>query len=48
MLLIFILGYLNGLLLWKEPFILSSVRVLRERLSICVCVSFPFGFEGEM
>ena len=22
------------------------MRVLRERLSICECASFPFGFEG--
>ena len=22
------------------------MRVFRERLSICVCVSFPFRFEG--
>ena len=24
------------------------MRVRRERLSVCVCVSFPFGFEGGM
>ena len=23
-----------------------SVHVFRERLSVCVCASFPFGFEG--
>ena len=27
-------------------FIRYAVRALRERLSICVCASFPFGFEG--
>ena len=25
-----------------------TVRVFRGRLSICMCVSFPFGFESEM
>ena len=24
------------------------MRVFRERLSICVCSSFPFGFKGGM
>ena len=28
---------------WKELFIQFSVH---ELLSICVCCSFPFGFEG--
>ena len=32
----------------KEPFIRLTVRVLRGRLSICECASFPFGFEGGM
>ena len=32
----------------KELFIRLTVRVFRERLSICVCASFPFGFEGWM
>ena len=27
-------------------FIRFTVRVLRECLSVCVCASFPFGFEG--
>ena len=24
------------------------MRVLRGRLSVCECASFPFGFEGRM
>ena len=24
------------------------MRIFREGLSVCKCVSFPFGFEGEM
>ena len=32
----------------EELFIRFTVRVYRESLSICVCVSFPFGFEGGM
>ena len=24
------------------------MRVFRERLSICICASFPFGFEGRV
>ena len=32
----------------KELFIRFAVRVLRRRLSICECASFPFGFEGGM
>ena len=27
-------------------FVFFNVRVFRERLSICVYSSFPFGFEG--
>ena len=29
-------------------FIRFTIRVFRERLSVCVCASFPFGFEGGM
>ena len=25
-----------------------TVHVFRERLSACVCASFPFGFDGRM
>ena len=32
----------------KELFIRFTVYVFRERLSICVCPSFPFDFEGGM
>ena len=32
----------------KELFIRFAVRVFRERLSVCLCASFPFGFEGGM
>ena len=32
----------------KELFIRFTVRVFRERLSVCVSSSFPFGFEGGM
>ena len=32
----------------KELFIWFSMRVCCERLSICVCSSFPFGFEDGM
>ena len=38
----------NGHLFGKELFIRFTVHVFRERLSICVCPSFPFGFEGGM
>ena len=30
----------------KELFIRFTVLIVRERLSICVCPSCPFGFEG--
>ena len=43
--LLFQLGYLNDHLFREERFIWFTVRVDRERLSICVCASFPFGFE---
>ena len=33
---------------WKELFILFTVRVLRGRLSVCECASFPFGFESRV
>ena len=32
----------------KELFIRFTVRVFREYLSICVCASFLFCFEGGM
>ena len=32
----------------KELFIRFTVRVFSERLTICVCASFPFGFGGGM
>ena len=32
----------------KELFIRFAVRVFRERLSVCLYASFPFGFEGGM
>ena len=32
----------------ESNFIRFTERVFRERLSICVCASFPFGFEGGM
>ena len=32
----------------KDLFIRFTLRVLRRRLSICKCASFPFGFEGGM
>ena len=32
----------------KELFIQLTLRVLSGRLSVCVCASFPFGFEGGM
>ena len=44
MLLLFSIRVLFG----KDLFIQFSVRVFRERLSISVCASFPFGFEGGM
>ena len=28
-------------------FIRVIVSVFRERVSVCVCASLPFGFEGE-
>ena len=32
----------------KKLFIRFFDSVLRESLSICMCASFPFGFEGGM
>ena len=29
-------------------FVRITVRVFRERLSMCLCASFSFGFEGGM
>ena len=29
-----------------ELFIRFTVRIFRERVSLCVCASFPFCFEG--
>ena len=48
MLTLFQSGYLNNHMFVKELIIRFTVRVLRERLSICVCASFPFGYEGRM
>ena len=33
---------------WEELFILFTVLVFRERLSICVSTSFPAGFKGDV
>ena len=33
---------------WEKLFIRFTVRVFRERLSVCVCSSFLFGFKGRM
>ena len=32
----------------KELFTGFTLRVFYRRLAICVCSSFPFGFEGMM
>ena len=40
--------YLADHLFGKELLIRFPVRVLCGRLSISVCSSFPFGFEGGM
>ena len=32
----------------KELFLQFIVRVFRERLSVCMCPSFPFDFEGYL
>ena len=32
----------------KELFIRFTVQVFLERLPVCVCASFPLGFEGVM
>ena len=37
-----------AVLMEEELFIRFSVRVFRERLSICVCASVFFGLEGGM
>ena len=37
--------FLNDCLFGKELFTRFTVRVFRERLSVCVCASLPFGFE---
>ena len=34
--------------LGKELLIRLTVHVFHERLSIYICASFPFGFEGGM
>ena len=39
---------MNDHLFGKELFILFTVRVFRERLSVCVCLSFLFGLWGGM
>ena len=46
MLLLFSIGVAERPPVGKELFIRFSVRVSRERSSVCVCASFPFGFEG--
>ena len=48
MLLLFTIRILNNNLFRKELLDRFTVRVLRERLSICVCASFTFGSEGGM
>ena len=43
------LGYLNDHRFGKELFIRFPPSVFCERLTVvCVCASFPFGFEGGM
>ena len=32
----------------KKTFVQFILRVFRERLSVCVCAAFRFGFEGGM
>ena len=32
----------------EKAFIQFSMCVFHERLSICVCAFFPFGFEGGL
>ena len=39
---------MNDRLFGIELLIRLILCVLRGRLSICVCASVPFGFEGEM
>ena len=41
-------GQLNDHSFGEKLFIRFTVRVHREGLSICVCASFAFGFDGEM
>ena len=33
-------------MLGKELFLWFTVRVFRDRLSVCMFASFPYGFEG--
>ena len=44
----FQLGQLNGHLLEEELYMRFTVRFSRGSLSVCVCASFHFGFEGGM
>ena len=44
----FQLEQLNDHLFGNGLFIRVTVGVFHERLSICMCVSYPFGFEGGM
>ena len=44
----FQLRELNVHLFGKELLIRFTMRVLRERLSVCINACFPFGFEGGM
>ena len=46
MLLLFSAVIVNDRLFGKELCIRLTMRVVLERLSIVVCPSFPFGFEG--
>ena len=48
MLLLFLIIIAEWPLIWKIDVHLFSVRVLRGRLSVCGCASFPLGFEGGM
>ena len=41
-----ILDFIESLLMVSLP--IPSVRVLRGRLSICLCASLPLGIEGTI
>ena len=42
------LRHLNDHLFWKVLFIWFTVCAFHERLSNCMCTSFPFGFQDGM